>query len=145
MACTKTGGAQQPSRGAAGAPADHLEILRLSQSLIIHRLGQRSNSIKQVAQAVGLSERTLQRRLNRCGWVFADLVEAVRRSHAETLLKDGVTPLADVALSLGYSEQSAFSRAFKRWTRLTPNAYRKQRLGEGNRNCGRRLDQRWTA
>ncbi len=117
-----------------------MEILRLSRSLIIHRLGQRSNSIKQVAQAVGFSERTLQRRLNRCGWVFADLVEAVRRSHAENLLQDGAMPLADVALSLGYSEQSAFTRAFKRWTCLTPTAYRKQRLGHEGRKCRRLFD-----
>jgi len=102
------------------------EILRLSERAIVSTLDSGCGLLGQVARSVGLSERTLQRRLNRCGCGFAELVEAVRLTRAEVLLGDAAMSLVEVALSLGYSDQSAFSRAFKRWTSLTPGVYRQR-------------------
>jgi AraC-like DNA-binding protein len=104
-----------------------LDTLRRSERAILDKLEHGGCCLEQVAQALGVSERTLQRRLNQCGCGFADLLEAARRRYAETLLRRRELPLVEVALSLGYSEQAAFNRAFKRWTQSTPGAYRSRR------------------
>jgi AraC-like DNA-binding protein len=80
--------------------------------------------IPTVARRLGLSVRTLQRRLGEQGAVFKSLIEDVRRELALRYLADGRTRLTDVAFLVGYSELSAFGRAFKRWTGSTPLAVR---------------------
>lgn len=80
-----------------------------------------------VARRLGLSERTLQRRLGAEGLSFRDLVDAARRDLACGLLEHSDYALADVAFLTGFSEQSAFSRAFKRWSAETPTAFRAAR------------------
>ena len=81
--------------------------------------------IPTVARRLGLSVRTLQRRLGEQGAVFKTLVEDVRRELALRYLADGRTRLTEVAFLVGYSELSAFGRAFKRWTGSTPHAVRR--------------------
>src|SRR5438552_2946211 len=78
-----------------------------------------------VARRLGLSVRTLQRRLGEERTVFKTLVEDVRRELALRYLADGRTRLTDVAFLVGYSELSAFGRAFHRWTGSTPLAMRR--------------------
>ena len=78
-----------------------------------------------VARALGLGERTLQRRLAREGVSFRALTEEVRRGLATEYLADGRISLSEIALVLGFSEQAAFQRAFLRWTGLTPGQYRR--------------------
>ncbi|MCB0963528.1 MAG: AraC family transcriptional regulator ligand-binding domain-containing protein [Acidimicrobiales bacterium] len=84
--------------------------------------GQPSKS--QVARRLGMSERTLHRRLAEEGASFQDLVTATRREAAESLLRSERHSLAEVAFLSGFSDQTAFTRAFKRWTGHTPAAYR---------------------
>ena len=79
-----------------------------------------------VARRLAISERTLHRRLAERGLSFKEQVDATRRELAETMLRKSDYTLADVAFLTGFSEQSAFQRAFKRWTGRTPAAYRKQ-------------------
>ena len=55
---------------------------------------------------------------------FKSLVEDVRRDLAISYMKQRQLPLSEVALLLGYSELSAFSRAFRRWTGRSPRTYR---------------------
>ena len=81
--------------------------------------------IQTVARRLGLSARTLQRRLGEERTVFKTLVEDVRRELALRYLADGRTRLTDVAFLVGYSELSAFGRAFHRWTGSTPLAMRR--------------------
>jgi AraC-like DNA-binding protein len=69
--------------------------------------------------------RTLQRRLEEAGCSYQDLLEQTRRDAAEKYLSDRSLPIAEVAFLLGYSEPSAFHRAFKRWKKVTPQAFRK--------------------
>lgn len=78
-----------------------------------------------------ISVRTLQRRLRAKGLVFEDLVDDVRREQAVALLENPALPMSDVAGLLGYVEQSSFSHAFRRWTGMTPRAWRAQRLLSG--------------
>jgi len=73
-----------------------------------------------------VSVRTLQRRLQAKGLVFERMVDDVRREQASTLLEDQSLPIADVAGLLGYVEQSSFSHAFRRWTGMSPRAWRAQ-------------------
>jgi AraC-like DNA-binding protein len=81
-----------------------------------------------IAKQLAMSERTLQRRLRDEGTSFADLVEAVRADLAKRYLRRPEMAVYEVAFLLGYSEPSAFYRAFRRWTGQTPQAYRGQGL-----------------
>ncbi len=83
--------------------------------------------VADIARLLGLSERTLQRRLSEIGRSFAAVVEEFRRDEAARLLADTRRPLVDVAAALGYREQTSFTRAFRRWTGATPAAWRAQR------------------
>jgi len=93
---------------------------------ILSRLPEGAPRLAQVAQALGLPRWTLQRRLLASGVTFSDLVDAPRRDLARTYLHQGGLPLADVAFSLGYSEQSAFTRAHRRWFGRPPRDNRPQ-------------------
>lgn len=73
-----------------------------------------------VAGRLGMSERTLHRRLGDDGLRYQDLVVDVRQSVATALLTTTDHTLVDIAFLTGFSEQSAFQRAFKRWTGRTP-------------------------
>lgn len=79
-----------------------------------------------VARRLGMSERTLHRRLADDGISFQQAVDGVRLDIARSLLGDGDRPVGEVAFFTGFSEQSAFTRAFKRWTGETPRAYRQR-------------------
>ncbi|MGD9571425.1 MAG: AraC family transcriptional regulator ligand-binding domain-containing protein [Thermoleophilia bacterium] len=82
----------------------------------------------QVARRLGMSARTLQRRLADDGDTFQALADRARRDAAEALLAGGDHSLAEVAFLTGFSDQSAFQRAFKRWTGSTPAAFREARV-----------------
>lgn len=81
-----------------------------------------------VARALALSERTLRRQLQREDASLRGLWESVRRRRAEALLAGREVSIDEVAFLTGYSETSAFARAFKRWTGDTPGAFRRRRL-----------------
>lgn len=100
------------------------EILRRSKIAITQNLSTGRASLANIARVLGISTRTLHRRLEECGCTFRDLVEAVRQSRAETFLRSRDISLAEIAFMLGYSEQSTFHNAFKRWTGITPNEFR---------------------
>jgi AraC-like DNA-binding protein len=87
-----------------------------------------------VARRLGMSERTLHRRLAEEGLSFRALADGARREAADSLLGDGDHTLAEVAFLPGFSEQSAFQRAFKRWSGRTPRAFRAARSGSPARD-----------
>ena len=81
-----------------------------------------------------MSERTLQRRLKDEGVTFAALVDEVRPDLARMYLADPKLAIFEVAFLLGYSEPSAFNRAFRRWTGTSPSDFRsKPANGRGRR------------
>ena len=77
-----------------------------------------------VAKRLGMAGRTVQRKLKEEGTSYADLLNETRSSVAQVYLKERDLSLAEVGHLLGFSEQSSFSRAFKRWTGSTPRQYR---------------------
>jgi AraC-like DNA-binding protein len=80
-----------------------------------------------VAARLGLTGRSLQRRLKDEGTSFADLRDVVRRELARRYLDEGLA-IAEISFLLGFSEPSAFFRAFKRWTGEAPLAHRRREL-----------------
>lgn len=101
------------------------DAITAARSLIAKRLGQGEVELGAIATALHLSARTLQRKLQDAGLSFTQLVDDVRRELAERYLADATLDLVDIAFLLGYSEQSAFTRAYKRWTGRSPAAVRK--------------------
>ncbi len=85
-------------------------------------------TLARVAKKMAMGPRTLQRRLKEYGFDFKKLVEDTRQRFAVSYLKDRKNTLTEVAFLLGYSELSAFNRAFKRWTRSTPLDYQRKML-----------------
>jgi AraC-like DNA-binding protein len=83
-------------------------------------------SLRRMAKRMAMSPRTLQRHLKERGTDFKNLVDDTRRRFALTYLKDRRNAFTEIAFLLGYSDASAFNRAFKRWTGLAPSAYRAQ-------------------
>lgn len=82
-------------------------------------------SIQQVARALNLSVRSLQRRLDASETTFRDLSEDVRGRLAEGYLANPGVSISEVAVLLGFSEESAFNRAFRRWTGESPGRWRR--------------------
>jgi AraC-like DNA-binding protein len=84
---------------------------------------------RRMARLLGLSERTLQRRLAELDRGFSSIVEQFRREEAALLLSDPRVAVVEVAARLGYAEQTSFTRAFRRWTGTTPAAWRREAAG----------------
>ena len=80
--------------------------------------------LSDIAASLGMSARTMQRRLSADGLTYQDMVDAARRELARKLLRDTQYSLAEVAFLTGFSEQSTFTRAFKRWSGQTPRSFR---------------------
>ena len=78
------------------------------------------------AEIMGLSSRSLQRALHKEGTSWSAVLELVRFDVARHLLEENELPMSEIALRLGYSEQSAFTRAFRHWAGVAPNRYRRQ-------------------
>jgi len=91
---------------------------------IAERLGRGEPSQTEIARLMGLSERTLQRRLSAEGTTFNGVLEDARREIALGFLANRKLAAYEVSFLLGYSEPATFFRAFKRWTGKTPQQYR---------------------
>ncbi|HEY1333913.1 MAG TPA: AraC family transcriptional regulator [Myxococcaceae bacterium] len=91
---------------------------------IAERLGAGEPSQALVSKQMGMSERTLQRRLQTEGTSFNELLEQARRTIACSYLADRKLAAYEVSFLLGYAEPATFFRAFKRWTGKTPLEYR---------------------
>ena len=103
---------------------DDAILERRVRSQVSQSLSQGIPTVSDIAGHFGMSARTLQRRLSDRGYSFQQLVDEARRELAEKLLRDTAYPLAEVSFLTGFSEQSAFNRAFKRWAGQTPRSFR---------------------
>lgn len=103
---------------------DGASLERRVRNQIAQLLSQGTPKVSDVSACFAISGRTLQRRLSDRGYSFTKLVDESRRELAERLLRETTYPLSEVAFLTGFSEQSAFNRAFKRWAGQTPRSYR---------------------
>jgi AraC-like DNA-binding protein len=92
--------------------------------ILVDQLGEKTLTPQLAADALAISPRTLSRRLAEEGTSFRVLLDDVRREFACALLHDRSLSVGDVAFFLQYSEPAAFHRSFRRWTGLTPRAFR---------------------
>ena len=92
--------------------------------LMVEQLGGATLTPPAVAKALGVSRRTLSRRLADDGTSFRDMLDDVRRESACALLHDRSLSVGDIAFFLQYSEPAAFHRAFRRWTGQAPGDFR---------------------
>ncbi|WP_271009880.1 AraC family transcriptional regulator [Paucibacter sp. B51] len=101
------------------------EPLALWRHTLIGLIRSGRTALADLAQALHLSPRSLQRRLSEQGSSFQTLLDQTRQQLAEAYLRDPELELSEVAGLLGYSEHSALSRAFRQWTGQTPQEWRR--------------------
>ena len=111
------------AQAALSPPGD--DLLAGVRQHILRGLRAGGVSIEKVAATMDLSERTLQRRLGECGATFNELVERMRFELSQRYLRQDHLSLTEIGYLLGYSELSAFSRAFRRWAGVSPIEFRK--------------------
>jgi AraC-like DNA-binding protein len=87
-------------------------------------------TLAHTAEMVGVGPRTLQRQLCKIGVSFATLLDQCRFDTAARLLSDPGNPIIDIAMAIGYDDQSHFTRAFRRISGMTPMAYRAAVIAE---------------
>lgn len=101
-------------------PLLYIEVRRAIRTLLPS--GQCSRG--DVARFLELHERTLGRRLQSAGTTFQKLLDATRSEMAKQLLHDTTRPIGEIGALLGFKDPTVFTRAFRRWTDLTPREFR---------------------
>jgi len=81
-------------------------------------------AVTDIAAQLGMHERTLNRRLQKEGTTFRQEFEKLRYDTAQQFLSDTMMPMSQIATVLGYTDETAFSRAFKRWSGFSPTKWR---------------------
>jgi AraC-like DNA-binding protein len=93
--------------------------------MLLEGFGQTSLTPEALAAALGMSRRTLSRRLAEEGTSVRQILDEVRAELSQALLQDRHLSIGDIAFFLNYSEPAAFHRSFRRWTGKTPGAFRR--------------------
>jgi AraC-like DNA-binding protein len=104
--------------------------LEVIKDYVIKTLPSHVPDIEELSQYLNLSVRSTQRKLYGYGTSFSQVLDAIRKELALTYLRQTDNPVLYISERLGFSEQSAFQRAFKRWTGNTPRHYRLSILSE---------------
>ncbi|WP_131854757.1 helix-turn-helix transcriptional regulator [Bosea sp. BK604] len=106
---------------------DEAEIIKISSSvklLISVFFLEKTPKVLDVAGALGLSVRSLQRKLSSAGLTYSELLDRVRLEIAVELLQRTADKIIDIAFAAGYSDPAHFSRAFRRMAGTTPRNFR---------------------
>lgn len=103
-------------------PEDFAAVVR--NQIKLH-FGDKPPTLSEIARMLGLSDLTFQKQLKTNGLLFPDLLRAARQELALHYMNEPDMALTEIAYSLGYSELSAFSRAFRNWTGMSPQRYRR--------------------
>lgn len=103
-------------------------------TLFMQRMAFGEPDAATIAALLGMSRRTLQRRLLEAGSSWREATDLARRRVAESELENPARPLHEIALLTGYADTRAFLRGFRRWTGLTPSQFRLQRTNHPSRS-----------
>ncbi len=94
------------------------------KSTIANSLKNGGATLPAVASRLRVSTRSLQRQLALLGISYSELVDEVREETAKSLLATHELGIAQIGAAIGYRDPSSFSRAFMRWTQMSPREYR---------------------
>lgn len=100
------------------------------ERLIVQRLTGGDAKADTIAAELGMTRRTLTRKLSELGTSFQNLLDGLRKELAQRYLRDSGISMAEIAFLLGYTETSAFNHAFRRWTGRTPRQSRREAQNE---------------
>lgn len=104
-------------------PSGH-EIVSVVKMMLPSYLDESIPTVAEIAEMAGISIRSFQRKLSSAGVSYSDLLDGVRFENATKLLRDTDAKIIDVAFSSGYSDPAHFTRAFRRFSGITPKAFR---------------------
>ena len=102
------------------------------KNAIIELLPLGKTDIDSVAKKLAMSKRNLQYKLKNEAISYQELLDQMRNNQAKYFLKQIELSIVEVAFLVGYSEQSTFNRAFKKWTGMTPGEYRQKMASAKN-------------
>ena len=106
------------------ARLDKTNIIARCRASLLERMTSGEFSEEDLARDLHMSRRSLQRRLSEADASYQSLVDDTRRDMALRYIRDPARSATDITFLLGYSQQSAFTRAFRRWTGMSPSEYR---------------------
>ena len=112
-------------RDLADAMPDQYDLIEVISNNIRRGLGSDTITLEHIASEVGIEPRTLQRRLGELGTTFHEVCDRIRLEVACYYLERTTLDLTAIGLETGFAGASAFSRAFKRWTGVSPDKYRR--------------------
>jgi AraC-like DNA-binding protein len=110
------------------AQLDKSNVVARCRASLLEQLSSGELSEEEMAQQLHMSRRTLQRKLAEAETTYQHLVDSTRRNLALRYIEDPHRSITDITFMLGFSQQSAFTRAFRRWTGVAPSEYRQRNL-----------------
>jgi AraC-like DNA-binding protein len=108
------------------AHLDRTDVVSRCKATLLEQLASGEVSEDQMAEQFNMSRRTLQRKLADAETTYQQLVDGTRRDLALRYVEDPRYSITDITFMVGFSEQSAFTRAFRRWTGVSPSEYRRR-------------------
>jgi AraC-like DNA-binding protein len=109
------------------AQSDRSDVVARCRAAVLEYLTSGEASEEDTAKQLHMSPRTLQRKLAEAKLTYQQLVDETRKDLALRYIDDAKRSIGDITFSLGFSQPSAFTRAFKRWTGFSPTDYRASR------------------
>jgi AraC-like DNA-binding protein len=104
------------------------DLISRIKSYLLSELTSGVPSATELAGALGMSQRSLQRKLAERGLTYKKVLDEIRYELARRYLEDINKSVTEIAFLLGFSEQSAFTRAFRHWSGMSPSVFRGERL-----------------
>jgi AraC-like DNA-binding protein len=112
------------------ARLDKDDVITRCKAVVLEHLAAGETSEEETAKALHMSTRSLQRKLAQVETSYVQLVDETRRDLALRYIEDPARSSTEIAFELGFSAPSAFTRAFKRWTGVSPTEYREKRAAQ---------------
>jgi len=108
------------------AELDRSNVAARCKAVLLERLAEGESPDVDMAKVLHMSRRTLQRKLAEADLTYQKLVDDTRRDLSLRYIEDPARSITEITFLLGFSGQSAFTRAFRRWTGKSPSEYRTQ-------------------
>ncbi|MDT8989446.1 AraC family transcriptional regulator [Curvibacter sp. APW13] len=119
---------REQARAAMEKAFGSTDVAQQVRAALIPLMPKCEATLAHVARALGVPARSLQRRLAEANTSFGQILDAVRKDLAKVYLRDASLSMLDVALLLGYAEQSSFTRAFRQWLGQSPLQWRREKV-----------------